>query len=74
MKGVTLMGKGYTLAGEAFFREMMRPEEERRQRAVSGNRSSDIGGGSYPPNVVSFREYKQRQAGRRPYRVVSLKS
>lgn len=58
------MDRKYPLAGEAFFREIMRPEEERRQRAALGNRSSDIDGGSHPPNVVSFREYKQRQVER----------
>ena len=30
-----MVGKDYILAGEEFFREMMRPEEERRQRLVA---------------------------------------
>jgi transposase len=65
MKGVTLMSREYTLAGEAFFREMMRPEGERRQHpGVMDNRLGDIGVGSHPSNVVSLRDYRQRQAER----------
>jgi hypothetical protein len=59
------MDRKYPLAGEAFFREMMRPDEERRQRLAAGNRSGDIGGGiSHPSNVVSLQDYRRRQAER----------
>jgi|HubBroStandDraft_2_1064218.scaffolds.fasta_scaffold1029488_1 hypothetical protein len=56
----------YPLAGEEFFREMMRPEEERRQSLADRS----IGGGvSNPSNVVSLQEYKQRQTEHRnPWR------
>jgi hypothetical protein len=54
------MSKDYTLAGEAFFREMMHPEG----RNVVDNRSGDIGGGSHPSNVVSFQDYKRQLAQR----------
>ena len=65
---MTLMGKGYTLAGEAFFREMMRPEEERRRHLTDNG--DGIGGAS---NVVSLQDYRRQHAERRPYRVVPLK-
>jgi propanediol dehydratase small subunit len=62
-----MVGKDYTLAGEEFFREMMRPEEERRQRLAAI--SDDLS------NVVSFQDYKRRveraattYAPRKPWR------
>ena len=61
------MDKKHTLVGEAYFREMLRPEEEQRQRL---NPYGGIGDAS---NVVSLQDYRQRQAERRPYRVVPLK-
>jgi hypothetical protein len=69
------MGKDYTLAGEDFFREMMRAEEERRRHlADNGDGIGGIGGGSHhPSNVVSLQDYRRQHAERRPYRVVPLK-
>ena len=47
------MGRNYTLAGEEFFQRMMHPEE----RMAVGNRSNE---GTYPSNVVSLQEFRQR--------------
>jgi hypothetical protein len=55
------MDRKYPLAGEAFFREMMRSEEERKQRLAT-NRG--WGGASDSSNVVSFQDYRRRQTER----------
>ena len=58
------MSKEYTLAGEAFFRRMMRLEEERRQRFVGGNRWGGVSDGSHPSNIISLQDYRRQQTER----------
>ena len=58
------MGKDYAPTGEESLREMIRLEDERKRHLVVGNRYGGIDGRDLPPNVVSFREYRQRQAER----------
>ncbi len=55
------MDKRYTLAGEDFFRGMMRPEDQRRQRSAGRALWSAGDGGARDSNIVSLDRYRQER-------------